>query len=178
MLRTRRRQALTLVTIIVVVVVVAQLGGVGATKRTGATRATHTLQLANVAGGAAPSLTSTRLASTSTTASKGSTIRLHTSAKVTSQSRGTTQVVCGIVYGRAHDENWTLGTPTETLTLTHKGASKAVTIDRTIVVPATDTYTASSRCHVATPASGAKVQGLGTATIAKGLPAGAAKPAA
>lgn len=176
MTRSRRRQALTLVTIIAVVVVVAQLGGVGATKGTGVKRATKAVTLQLIPGGSAPSLVSTSLASTSAKAATGQTLRLHTTAKVTSSSKGTTQVVCGIVYSRAKDANWTLGTPTETLTLTRAGATKSVTIDRTILAPATDTYTASSRCHVATPERGAIVKGIGTASIANGLPAGAAKP--
>ena len=177
MTRSRRRQAFTLVTIIAVVAVVAQVGGVGATRPgTHAVRHVAATKLVTVAGGAAPDLTSTSLAETSTRARKGETIRLHSTARVTSSSRGTTQVVCGIVYGRAGDPSWSLGTPTETLTLKHLSATRSVTIDRTISVPAADTYTASTRCHVATPAQGGAAKAVGSMKIAHGLPAGAAPP--
>jgi hypothetical protein len=178
MTRSRRRQALTLVTIIAVVVMVAQVGGVGASKPGAASKAKRAAgtRLVTVAGGAAPDLTSTSLAQASTKANEGETIRLHSTARVTTASRGTTQVVCGVVYGRKGDPSWTLGTPTETLTLKHVAARGRVTIDRTIAVPATDTYTASTRCHVATPARGGVAKAVGAISIAHGLPEGAAKP--
>lgn len=176
MARKRRKQALTLLTTIVVVVAVAQIGGVGGTTSKDASHAAVGTRLASVPGGSAPGATSTQLASTSITAARGETIRIHTTAHARSASRALTQVVCGIVYGRAHDAAWTLGTPTETLTLKRSGAADAVTIDRTLIAPADDTYTASSRCHVATPEAGAHVTATGTASMASGLPAGAAQP--
>jgi hypothetical protein len=170
-----RRNALTLAAMVIVVAVAAQVAGVAT--RTGSPSAQQKT-LAVVPGGAVPDITSTKLAQTSTRATRGTTVRMRATARVAVRTTGkarTAQVVCGIRYSRAGDASWSLGDPYDVVTL-RRGQAKTVVVERSFVAPASDRYSMTSACHVAAPAKGASVRASGTMRVARGLPAGAATP--
>jgi hypothetical protein len=180
MMLSHRRHAVLLVLVMGVVALVAQLAGVGASShRAVKPKAARALTLATIPEGSVPDIGSTSIAKTSVRASQGETVRMSGRAKVTAAAvgrAGAAQVVCGIRYSRAKDASWSLGVPYETVTLTRRGASDSVALDRSFEAPANDTYKMSMACHVSAPAKGAKVTATGSMRSALGLPAGAATP--
>lgn len=179
-MRPHRRQALVLVLMMGIVALLAQVAGVGS-KQGRTPPAPRAAAIAVVPDGSVPDIMSTKLKETSTTAAEGDVVRMSATATVRAtklRSSSVAQVVCGIRYSRAGDPSWSLGTPTETVQLAERGASKTVSISRSFQAPARDTYRMSMACHVAAPATGATVTATGTMRSALGLPDGAATPIA
>jgi hypothetical protein len=177
-MRPYRRQMLSLVLLLGVTALLAQLAGVGTTEKSRTTK-TRSHTLATIPGSSVPDIGSTKLASGSLRAAEGETVRMRATARlhVRKLARGEfAQVVCGIRYSRDGDASWTLGYPTETIVLDHRGAREKVVVERSFNAPARDRYRASATCHVASPQSGAKVGAIGSLRLGRGLPAGAATP--
>jgi hypothetical protein len=169
---------LSLVLLLGVAALVAQVAGVGTTERS-RTIKPRARTIATLPGSSIPDIGSSKLASGTVSAEAGETVRMRATAQLraTRLARGeVAQVVCGIRYSREDDASWTLGYPTETVVLDHRGARDKVVVERTFIAPARDRYRASTTCHVAAPESGAKVTAIGSLRLARGLPAGAAVP--
>ena len=176
-----RRHAVLLVLVLGVVALLAQLAGVGTTRPTKAPGTGQLTTLRSVPGGSVPDVGSSQLASTKVRARAGEVVRMTAQATVAAtklSKSGVTQVVCGIRYSRAGDASWSLGTPYETVVLKRRSARERIKLERSFAAPTTDTYRMSTACHVAAPATGAKVLATGAIRVARGLPKGAATPVA
>lgn len=174
--RHRHRRWFGLVGCIVLVAVIAQVAGVGGPRGAQVRGA----KVATLPGAPVPDVASTKLASTKVRAGEGETVRMSATAQLLADAlpkaaAGSGQGVCGIAYSRDGDPSWTLGVPYETLTL-RRGKTAKVTIERSFAAPESDTYRMTVRCHVAAPATGAKVRGNAVISAKLGLPKGAAKP--
>lgn len=160
-----------------VVALAAQLTGVSSTRYNHRTPSWKVLS--TMPGASVPDLASTKLASSSTRARKGETIRMKATMTVRALKfpRSTpAQIVCGIRYSRKNDATWTLGSAYETVILKRRSKSERIPMERSFVVPATDHYRASATCHVQAPSRGSRVLAQGTMRIVHGLPKGAATP--
>lgn len=180
--RTSRRRfgrPLVLIAAVGIIATLAQIAGVGGLR--GHHKTVNGTNIATLAGAPVPDIGSTKLASAKIRVNAGTTIRMSGRAHIfTDKLNHATkhgQGVCGIAYSRDGDASWTLGTPYKTITLT-AGKMTNSTITRSFTAPATDTYRFAERCHIATPASGAKARGTGALSINTGLPKGAATPRA
>jgi len=179
MMRSPKSQTITLILVLGIVALVAQLAGVGGPRLNAPKRDRAGTTIATLADATVPDIGSTALASTRVKAAEGDALQLRSTATLTVRKLSTSgyaQIVCGIRYSRAGDPAWTLGTPSKTVVLRTVGARQRIAIDRSIAAPATDTYRSAVTCHVASPATGARVVAVGTMRIIKGLPAGAATP--
>lgn len=178
--RRRFARPVVLIAAVGIIAMIAQVAGVGGLRGT-AKKTVRGADVATLAGVPVPDIGSTKLASASAKVREGETLRMSARAHIVTDKLGAKakvgQGVCGITYVRDGDPSWTLGTPYETIDL-KVGKTTSTTIDRSFAAPATDTYRIEMRCHIATPATGAKARGTGGITLKTGLPSGAAKPRA